>query len=353
MAVAGASGYAGGEAVRLLAQHPSLRLGALCAHSSAGRPVREVLGHLDLPGSLTFEDTTVDNLRGHDAVILGLPHGTSAPLASALRAADPGVIIVDLGADFRLDDPAAWERYYGGEHAGTWTYGIPELPLADGRTQRNLLQATRQIAAPGCNASAVTFAALPLVRAGLVDPTSLSAVLAVGYSGAGKVAKPHLLYAEAADSASAYSAGGTHRHIPEILQNLDRATGIPRAQMALAFTPVLVPMSRGILAVLTARLNERGRVAGADAVGEAMEATWGSEPFVRLYEGGTQPATANARGANAVHLGWTHDPVSATVTVTCAIDNLVKGTAGAALQSLNLALGLDESTGLPTAGLRP
>src|SRR5690606_38220107 len=228
-AVVGASGYAGGETLRLLSAHPGVEVATVTAHSSAGKPLSEVAPHIDLGHDPVLEETTVETLRGHDVVVL------------------------DLGADHRLESAQEWQDYYHSEHSGTWTYGMPELPLADGTRQRELLRTAREIAVPGCNATAVTLALAPLVRADLVDRTALSAVLPVGYSGAGRAAKQHLLFSEASENASPYAVGGTHRHVPEVLQNLRRATG--HEDTKLGFTPVLVPMSRGILAVCTAPVD--------------------------------------------------------------------------------------------------
>lgn len=350
VAIVGASGYAGGEVLRLMLDHPAFAVTTLCAQSSVGEDASLALPHLPLcPGTL-FVEPTAENLAGHEIVVLGLPHGASGPLAANLREENPDLVIADLGADFRLENAEDWGNYYGGPHAGSWTYGLPELPLHEGGRQRELLRAAREIAVPGCNATALTFAALPLVTACLVDTASMSAVLSVGYSGAGKAPKPHLQLAEAISGATPYSAGGMHRHIPEIVQNLSRASGRGRDEFRLTLTPVLVPMSRGIMAVLTAKLGSG--VSAAD-VGRAFESTYAGEPFVKLYGEGGFPSTSSALGTNTVHIGWATDSRSGTVTVMAGIDNLVKGTAGAAVQSLNLALGLDEATGLPVSGLHP
>lgn len=352
-AIAGASGYAGGEMLRLLASHPQVEVVTVTAHASAGRPLAEVASHLDLaPGpdgkELVLQETTPEVLAGHDVVVLALPHGQSGLLSAQLRAADPQMLVLDLGADHRLESAADWADYYGGEHAGTWTYGMPELPLADGSRQRDLLRGAREIAVPGCNASAVTFALAPLVAAGLLDASALGVVLPVGYSGAGRSPKQHLLLTEAGGGAVAYGAGGTHRHIPEILQNLRRAGG--PADARLTFTPVLVPMSRGILAVATAPV---GPGTTSEQLLDALRTAYADEPFLRVLPEGSMPATADTRGANTVHLGAVVDRRSGTATVLAALDNLVKGTAGAAIQSLNLALGLPETAGLPRIALRP
>lgn len=352
-AVVGASGYAGGETLRLLSAHPGIDVATVTGHSSAGRPLAEVAPHVDVPGSLLLEETTADNLAGHDVVVLALPHGESGRIAAELESLDPAALIVDLGADHRLERAQDWADYYGTEHSGTWTYGMPELPLLGAgqegpERQRDLLRSARRIAVPGCNATAVTFALVPLLRAGLIDPSALSAVLPVGYSGAGRTAKQHLLFSEAAGGAAPYGVGGTHRHIPEILQNVRRASGIEDAR--LTFTPVLVPMSRGILAVLTAPAAPD--VTEDDLLG-ALLADYDGEHFVQVLPPGQFPSTQQVTGANTVRIGATVDRRSGQVTVISAIDNLVKGTAGAALQSMNLALGLPEGLGLTRTALAP
>lgn len=348
VAVAGASGYAGGEMLRLLADHPFAEVSTVTAHSSAGRPLTSVAPHLDLGHDLTLAETSAETLAGHDVVVLALPHGQSGEIAHSLRERDPQVLILDLGADHRLESAEDWADYYPGEHAGTWTYGMPELPLADGLRQRDLLVGTRAIAVPGCNATAVTFALAPLVAAGLVDHRALVVVLQVGYSGAGRAPSQRLLFSEATGGAVPYAVGGTHRHIPEILQNLRRA-GAP-ADARLTFTPVLVPMSRGILAVATAPVASGATT--ADLLG-ALDAAWGAERFVTVLPDGTFPSTREVVGANTVRIGAAVDRRSGQATVVAAIDNLVKGTAGAAVQSMNIALGLPEAVGLTRTALAP
>jgi N-acetyl-gamma-glutamyl-phosphate reductase len=348
VAVVGASGYAGGETLRLLAGHPGVEVATVTAHSSAGKRLSDVAPHIDLGHDPVLQETSVETLRGHDVVVLALPHGQSGQIAAALRAEDPTVLVLDLGADHRLESAEEWEAYYRSEHSGTWTYGMPELPLADGTRQREQLRTAREIAVPGCNATAVSLALAPLLRAELVDETALSAVLPVGYSGAGRAAKQHLLFSEASGTASPYAVGGTHRHIPEVLQNLRRATGRDGAR--LGFTPVLVPMSRGILAVCTAPVDPG--TTSADLL-DALTADYAQEHFVTVLPEGTFPATGEVAGANTIRIGAAVDARSGQATVISAIDNLVKGTAGAALQSLNLALGLPEATGLTRTALAP
>ncbi|WP_026374100.1 N-acetyl-gamma-glutamyl-phosphate reductase [Agrococcus lahaulensis] len=344
VAVAGASGYAGGELLRLLAQHPELEVRTVTAHANAGQPLVSVHPNLRSLATLTFQETTREVLAGHDVVFLALPHGHSAGIAAELPEE---TLVVDAGADHRLLDAAEWTRYYGTEHAGTWPYGMPELMLADGGRQRRELRAARRIAVPGCNATAVTLAAAPGVAAGLIDPAGLTSALAVGSSGAGRGAKTHLLASELTGSATPYGVGGTHRHLPEIAQNL-RMVGATEVRHS--FTPVLVPMSRGILATVTAPLVGD---ASADQLRGAWLSAYADERFVHVLPAGHYPRTADVIGSNSVHIGVGLDEDAGRVVMIAALDNLGKGTAGAAIQSANIALGLDEQLGLPIDGVAP
>jgi N-acetyl-gamma-glutamyl-phosphate reductase len=343
VAVAGASGYAGGEIVRLLAAHPDLEVVTVTGHGSVGRRLVDVQPHLASAGDLVLQETTPAVLAGHDVVVLALPHGASGDLAAALG---DDALVVDAGADHRLEAEADWSAFYPGTWHGAWPYGVPELPTAGGK-QRDVLRRVRRIAAPGCNASTVALALAPAVAAGLVEPRDLVAVLAVGPSGAGRALRTDLLAAELLGSASAYAVGGTHRHVPEVLQSLAKVTGV---RGTLSFTPVLVPMARGILATCTARLAPG---ATADAVRAAYDAAYGDERFVRLLPGGAFPAVQHVLGANTIAMGIAVDAAAGRLVVVAAIDNLVKGTAGAAIQSANIALGLDEAAGLPIDGVAP
>ncbi|MBZ2199732.1 N-acetyl-gamma-glutamyl-phosphate reductase [Occultella gossypii] len=348
VAIAGASGYAGGEVLRLLLGHPEVTIGALTAHKNAGDLVGLHHPHLRDLAERRFVETTAESLLGHDVVVLALPHGASGEIAAALEAAGSEALVLDCGADHRLVDAGDWETFYASPHAGSWPYGLPELVLADaGTRQREVLRSARRIAVPGCNVTAVTLGIQPGIATGVVDPTDLVAVLANGYSGAGKAAKTHLIASEALGSAVPYAVGGTHRHIPEIEQNL-RAAGAE--QVRLSFTPTLVPMARGILATTTARLTE-----GVDptTVRAAWQTYYADEPFVHLLPEGQWPSTAATVGANTALVQVAVDSRAGRVVTVCAIDNLVKGTAGAAVQSMNLALGLPETMGLPTNGVAP
>lgn len=348
VAVAGASGYAGGELLRILAAHPDFEIRTVTAHSNAGHPLIAHQPHLRSLAHLTLQDTTPENLAGHDVVFLALPHGTSGEIAAQLPE---DTVVVDCGADHRLEDPADWAAFYGGEHFGAWAYGVPELPVvaADGTVakQRDHLVGARRIAAPGCNASAVSLALAPGIQAGLIEDEDIVAVLAVGPSGAGKSLKPMYLASEILGSANPYAVGGTHRHIPEIRQNLRKAGA---AAPTVSFTPVLVPMSRGILATSTARVKPG---VTAEQVQQAWEAAYAGEPFVQVLPAGTVPRTSDVLGANTALIGVALDEAAGRVVTVLAIDNLYKGTAGAAIQSVNIALGLDETAGLTVNGVAP
>ena len=343
VAVAGASGYAGGEIVRLLLGHPDVQIGALTASSNAGERLGSVHPNLTPLADRVLEETTVAVLSGHDVVLLALPHGHSATLAAQLPA---DVVVVDCGADFRLTDASAWESYYDTPYAGHWPYGLPELTTGEGR-QRDRLKGARRIAVPGCYPTAVSLALAPGLAAGVVAPDDITVVAASGTSGAGRSLKAHLLGSEVMGAMSPYGVGGVHRHTPEIEQNLGAAAGTP---VTVSFTPTLAPMPRGILATCTAKVVPGN---GAVVVREAWRAAYADEPFVHLLPEGQWPSTGAVLGSNAVHLQVVLDERVGRVVVICAVDNLTKGTAGAAVQCLNLALGLPETRALPIAGVSP
>ncbi|MFD9704162.1 N-acetyl-gamma-glutamyl-phosphate reductase [Lentzea sp. NPDC059081] len=333
IAVAGASGYAGGELLRLLLGHPDVEIGALTANSSAGDLLLKHQPHLLPLADRRLQDTTAETLAGHDVVFLALPHGHSAAIAEQLG---DSAVVVDCGADHRLTSADDWTRWYGGEHAGSWPYGLPELP-----GQRDRLVGARRVAVPGCYPTVSSLALAPAV--GLIED-EVVIVAVSGTSGAGKSLKTNLLGSEVMGSASAYGVGGAHRHTPEITQNLSAAAG---RRIKVSFTPVLAPMSRGILATCTAQLRE-----GAN-VREAYEKAYADEPFVHLLPEGFWPTTNAVLGSNAVQLQVTVDEDLGRLVVVAAVDNLAKGTAGAAVQCMNLALGLPETSGLSTVGVAP
>jgi N-acetyl-gamma-glutamyl-phosphate reductase len=338
VAVAGASGYAGGELLRLMLGHPQVEIGELTAGDNAGTKLAEHHPNLVPLADRTLSGTTVGHLAGHDAVVLALPHGHSAALAADLP---PETLVIDCGADHRLADSVAWQRWYGGGHAGTWPYGLPELPGA-----REKLRGARRIAVPGCYPTVVSLTLAPALQAGLVAPDVVVTAMS-GTSGAGRALKPHLLGSEVMGSASVYGMAGAHRHTPEITQNL---SGVAGQAVAVSFTPVLAPMPRGILASCTAPLRPG---ADQDEIRSAYHAAYAAEPFVHLLPEGRWPATNAVHGSNSVHVQVAVDADARRLVAVGAVDNLTKGTAGAALQCLNLALGLPETTGLPSWGIAP
>ncbi|KAA9110996.1 N-acetyl-gamma-glutamyl-phosphate reductase [Microbacterium rhizomatis] len=371
VAVSGASGYAGGEILRILAAHPDVEIRTVTAHSNAGQPLIQHQPHLRSLAHLALQETTPEVLAGHDIVFLALPHGQSGQYTEAL-ANTP--LVIDAGADHRLESAADWDRFYGGVFHQPWVYGVPEL-LVDGIKQRQRLVGASRIAAPGCNASTVSLSLAPGVAAGVIDTSDIVTVLAVGPSGAGKSLKTNLLGAEILGTANPYAVGGTHRHIPEIRQALAAAarasenssnvggfgahpptktdsSDVPHADesIRISFTPVLVPMSRGILATSTAPITS----GATDAeIRQAWESAYADETFVQLLPEGQFPRTADVLGANTALIGLAIDRAAGRVVVIAAVDNLVKGTAGAAIQSMNLALGLAEGTALTVNGVAP
>ncbi|MFG2799072.1 N-acetyl-gamma-glutamyl-phosphate reductase [Streptomyces pseudovenezuelae] len=337
-AVAGASGYAGGEVLRLLLAHPEVEVGALTGNSNAGQKLGALQPHLLPLADRVLQETTADVLAGHDVVFLALPHGQSAAVAEQLG---PDVLVVDMGADFRLKDAADWERFYGSAHAGTWPYGLPELPGA-----RTALEGAKRIAVPGCYPTAVTLALFPAYTAGLAENEAVI-VAASGTSGAGKAPKPNLLGSEVMGSMSPYGVGGGHRHTPEIVQNLSGAAG---ERVSVSFTPTLAPMPRGILATCSAKAKPG---VTAESVRASYEKAFADEPFVHLLPEGQWPATASVYGSNGVQVQVALDEAVGRIIAISAIDNLAKGTAGGAVQSMNIALGLPEELGLSTIGVAP
>jgi N-acetyl-gamma-glutamyl-phosphate reductase len=341
VAVAGASGYAGGEILRLVLGHPAyadgrLTIGALTAAASVGTSLAEHHPHLLPLANRVLEPTDADVLAGHDVVFLALPHGHSAALAGQLAAE---TVIIDCGADFRLTEASAWEKFYGSTHAGSWPYGLPELPGA-----RDRLRGATRIAVPGCYPTAALLALWPAIADDLIEP-AVTVVAVSGTSGAGKAAKTELLGSEVIGSARAYNIAGKHRHTPEIAQGL---AGVSGKDVTVSFTPVLIPTSRGILATCTARTTTP-----LSQLRAAYEKAYDAEPFVYLLPEGQLPKTGAVIGSNAAQLAVAVDEDAQTFIAIAAIDNLVKGTGGAAVQSMNLALGWPETEGLSIVGVAP
>ncbi len=338
VAVAGASGYAGGEVLRLLLSHPEAEIGALTGNSNAGQLFGSLQPHLVPLAGRTLEATTPEVLAGHDVVFLALPHGQSAAVAAQLGE---DVLVVDMGADHRLKDSADWDKFYGAPHAGTWPYGLPELPGG-----RAALEGAKRIAVPGCFPTAVSLALFPAYQAQLAEAEAVI-VAATGTSGAGKALKTHLLGAEVMGSVTPYGVGGGHRHTPEMVQNLSPLAG---RRVCVSFTPTLVPMARGILATCSAKALPGTT---AESLRAAYEKAYADEPFVHLLPEGLMPSTKSVHGSNAVHVQVAYDESAQRIIAVSAIDNLTKGTAGGAVQSMNIALGLPESLGLSTIGVAP
>jgi N-acetyl-gamma-glutamyl-phosphate reductase len=337
-AVVGASGYSGGELLRLIDAHPNLEVGALVAGGNAGRRLGELHPQLVTLADRVLLDASAPELADAELVFLALPHGATGSVVASLAA---DARIVDIGADYRLADAADWQRWYGGEHPGTWTYGLPELPGA-----REAIAGKLRVANPGCYATAVQLALAPLLVAGLVEPLDIVVVAGSGTSGAGRSATPELLATEVMGDLSAYKVGGSHRHIGEIRQSLRAVAG---TDVTLSFTPMLVPMPRGILATCTARL-----MPGVDEASlRAAFACYDAEPFVTLLPAGQLPHTAATAGSNSAHLQVVADADPGRAVVLIALDNLGKGAAGQALQNANLMLDLPETTGLPINGVAP
>ncbi|WP_369193168.1 N-acetyl-gamma-glutamyl-phosphate reductase [Streptomyces djakartensis] len=337
-AVAGAGGYAGGELLRLLLAHPGVEIGALTGHSGAGRRLGESQPHLVPLAGREVLPTTAETLAGHDVVFLALPHGRSAQIA---RGLGDDTLVIDCAADFRLADAADWETFYGTPHAGTWPYGLPELPGA-----RAALAGSRRIAVPGCYPTAVLLALFPAFAGGLAEPEAV-VVAASGTSGAGKTPTADLLGSEVMGAMRPYGVGGGHRHTPEMAQHLGAVAG---RRVAVSFTPTLAPMSRGILATCSAAARPG---VGAEDVRAAYGTSLSDEPFVRLLPEGQWPSTGAVYGSNTAQVQVTLDPALGRIIAISALDNLTKGTAGGAVQSMNVALGLPEHLGLSTIGVAP
>ncbi|WP_129360563.1 N-acetyl-gamma-glutamyl-phosphate reductase [Rothia uropygioeca] len=349
VAVSGATGYAGGEVLRLLSQHPEAEVTTVTANSTAGGRLGELVPNLRSLAHLTVQETFADTLAGHDVVFLALPHGASGPVAAQLPE---GTLVIDAGADHRLRDPDAWSRFYGTDHAGHWPYGLPELitsPTRGGEMakQRENLVGAKRIAVPGCYPTSAQLALAPGFAANVLEPQDVVIVAASGTSGAGKALKPHLMASEAMSSMSPYGVGGIHRHTPEMEQGFADASG---RQVSVSFTPTLAPMPRGILTTATARVK-------AGVTSNDLRTMWDTaydpEPFVHVLPEGQWPTTKSVQGSNHAVMQLAFDEHVGRVIVTCAIDNLAKGTAGGAIQSMNIALGLAETTGLEQEGLVP
>jgi N-acetyl-gamma-glutamyl-phosphate reductase len=334
-AIVGASGYAGTELLRLLLEHPKFEVSVITAHSNAGELISSVAPQLSKLGDRRFEKFDLAKVNACEIVFLALPHGESAALIAQL---DPALKIVDLGADFRLTSADQWVKYYGGVHAGTWTYGLPELP-----GKRDQIKQATRVANPGCYATSISLAIAPAL--GLVDSSDLVVVAASGTTGAGRSAKVNLIGSEVMGSLSSYKFGGVHQHTPEIEEALTEVAG---SEVKISFTPILAPMPRGILSTVTAKLTTN---ATTERMHELYAKVYASDEFVTVLPLGQMPKTNSVIGSNHVHLQVAVDLHTNRLVVSAVIDNLGKGAAGQAIQNANLVCGFAENAGLEVLGL--
>jgi N-acetyl-gamma-glutamyl-phosphate reductase len=335
-AVIGASGYAGGELLRLLAIHPHFEVTVVSAHSNAGELVTTVHPQLQSYAGRSFVATNSIDFTSLELVFLALPHGESAALVEKIPA---NVKIVDLGADFRLEDSDQWEKYYGGKHAGAWIYGLPELAAG----QREAIKKESKVANPGCYATSISVGITPALH--LIDTTDIVIVAASGTTGAGRNAKINLIGSEVMGSLTSYKFGGVHQHTPEIEQAL---SAVAQKTTKISFTPILAPMPRGILSTITAKLNTQLTTQQAH---DLFAKHYASEFFVDVLPMGQMPKTSAVTGSNKVHIQVAVDEHVNRLVVSVAIDNLGKGAAGQAIQNANLICGLAEISGLALDGI--
>ena len=335
-AVIGASGYAGGELLRLLATHPVFEVTVVSAHSNAGEQVTSV--HPQLQSYAGREFVTADSIdfTAIELVFLALPHGESAAMITKLPS---HLKIVDLGADYRLEDPAQWEKYYGGKHAGAWVYGLPELASA----QREAIKSQDRVANPGCYATSISLGIAPAMS--VIDSSDIVVVAASGTTGAGRSAKINLIGSEVMSSLSSYKFGGVHQHTPEIEQAL---SAVAQQEAKISFTPILAPMPRGILATITAKLTT---AITTEQAHQLYSEHYANDFFIDLLPLGQMPKTSAVTGSNKVQIQVAVDQHSNRLVVSVAIDNLGKGAAGQAIQNANLMCGLSEISGLALDGI--
>ncbi|MEL7281093.1 MAG: N-acetyl-gamma-glutamyl-phosphate reductase [Pseudomonadota bacterium] len=338
IAILGASGYTGAELIRLLATHPGMEIAALGANSKAGQSMAEVfphLRHLDLPALVTIGEI---DFAGIDLCFCALPHATSQ---SVIKGLPRDLKVIDLSADFRLEDPEEYARWYGGSHdalecQAEAVYGLTEFYRED-------IRAARLVAGTGCNAATGQYALRPLIKDGVIDLDEIIIDLKTGVSGAGRALKENLLHAELSEGSHAYAVGGTHRHLAEFDQEFSKLAG---REVKVQFTPHLLPANRGILATVYVK-------GAADVVHASLAEAYAQEPFVEVLPMGEHPSTRHIRGSNFCHVGVVSDRLPGRAIVIAALDNLTKGSSGQALQNANLMLGHDETTGLMQAPVFP
>ena len=335
-AVIGASGYAGGELLRLLAVHPHFQVTAISAHSNAGELVTSVHPHLTTHNGEKFLAVSEIDFSDIELVFIALPHGESASLIAKIPSTAK---IVDLGADYRLEDASAWEKYYGGAHAGAWVYGLPELSVG----QRQAIAKESKVANPGCYATAITLGIAPAVNH--VDVSDVVVVAASGTTGAGRSAKINLIASEVMGSLTSYKFGGVHQHTPEIEQAV---SAIAKKPVKISFTPILAPMPRGILATITAKLN---KPMNSKEAHDLFTKHYAGEYFVDVLPIGQMPKTGAVTGSNKVQMQVAVDEHTNRLVISVALDNLGKGAASQAIQNANIITGFHEGSGLSTDGL--
>ena len=335
IAVVGASGYAGGELLRLLAGHPKFEISYIAAGSNAGELITNLHPQLINFTGRKFESTNVQMINKCQLAFIALPHGESAKLISQI---DKNVKIVDLGADFRLQNPESWLKYYGGKHAGSWVYGLPEL------VDHKEISKSTQVANPGCYATAIALSVAPALS--IIDCEDIVVVAASGTTGAGRSAKVNLIGSEVMNNLSSYKFGGVHQHTPEIEEALSK---IGKKNVKISFTPILAPMPRGILATVTAKLTTKTSTENAR---DLFSSYYKNSKFVTLLATGSMPMTSAVIGSNNVQIQVAIDEHVGRLVVSTAIDNLGKGAAGQAIQNANLMCDFAEDLGLQNLGVR-
>jgi N-acetyl-gamma-glutamyl-phosphate reductase len=334
--VIGGSGYAGGELLRLLSLHPLFDVKVVSAHTNAGELIISVHPQLQNYGQKRFVKNEDVDFKNLDLVFLALPHGESAAIVEKIPSS---VKIIDLGADFRLSDKSAWEKYYGGAHAGTWVYGLPEISPSHKETISN----QTRVANPGCYATSISLGLAPAI--GFIDTTDIVVVAASGTTGAGRNAKINLIASEIMGSLTSYKFGGVHQHIPEIEQAI---TSLGKEKAKISFTPILAPMPRGILATITAKLTKQISV---EKLHQVFTTYYELAPFISVLPLGQLPKTSAVTGTNKAMMQVAIDENTNRVIISVAIDNLGKGAAGQAIQNANIVVGIDETTGLLHDGI--
>ena len=335
IAVVGASGYAGGELLRLLAGHPKFEISYIAAGSNAGELITNLHPQLTNFAGRKFESTNVEMINKCQLAFIALPHGESAKLISQV---DKNVKIVDLGADFRLQNPESWQKYYGGEHAGSWVYGLPEL------VDHKEISKSTQVANPGCYATAIALSIAPAIS--IIDCEDIVVVAASGTTGAGRSAKVNLIGSEVMNNLTSYKFGGVHQHTPEIEELLSK---IGKKNVKISFTPILAPMPRGILATVTAKLTTKTSI---ENVQDLFSSYYKNSKFVTLLATGSMPMTSAVLGSNNAQIQVAIDEHVGRLVVSTTIDNLGKGAAGQAIQNANLMCDLSEDLGLQNLGVR-